>query len=47
MYTIELNLDIRDRGTSTIKDGVKTSIVRGQEKDTTKGIMGRTPLELR
>jgi hypothetical protein len=31
-------------GTSTIKDGVKGNIVSGQEKDTTKGIMGRTPL---
>ena len=28
---------------STIKDGVKASIVSDQEKDTTKGIMGRTP----
>jgi hypothetical protein len=33
---------VQDGGTSTIKDGVKASIVRDQEKDTTKGIMGRT-----
>jgi hypothetical protein len=36
--------EVQDRGTSTIKDGVKASIVTDQEKDTTKGIMGRTPL---
>jgi hypothetical protein len=35
---------VQDRGTSTIKDGVKASIVSDQERDTTKGIMGRTPL---
>jgi hypothetical protein len=29
---------------STIKDGVKASIVSDQEKDMAKGIMGRTPL---
>jgi hypothetical protein len=29
---------------STLKDGVKESIVSDQKKDTTKGIMGRTPL---
>jgi hypothetical protein len=36
--------DVQDRGTSTIKNGVKASIVSDQEKDMTKGIMGRTPL---
>jgi hypothetical protein len=35
---------MQDRGTSTIKNGVKASIVSDQKKDTTKGIMGRTPL---
>jgi hypothetical protein len=29
---------------STRKNGVKASIVIGQQKDTTKGIMGRTTL---
>jgi hypothetical protein len=29
---------------STIKDGVKASIVSDQERDATKGIMGRTLL---
>jgi hypothetical protein len=36
--------DVQDRGTSTIKDGVKARITSNQDKDTTKGIMGRTPL---
>jgi hypothetical protein len=31
------------RSTSTIKDGVKASIVSGQEKDMTEGLMGGTP----
>jgi hypothetical protein len=35
---------VHDRGSSTIKDGAKASIVSDQEKDTIKGIMGRTPL---
>jgi hypothetical protein len=35
---------MRDRGMSTIRDGVKARITSDQEKDTTKGIMGRTPL---
>jgi hypothetical protein len=35
---------VQDRGTSIIKYVVKASIVSDQEKDTTKGIMGRTPL---
>jgi hypothetical protein len=35
---------VYDRGMSTIKDGVKESIVSDRKKDTTKGIMGRTPL---
>jgi hypothetical protein len=35
---------VQDRGTSTIKNGVKVSIVSDQDKDTTKGIMGRTLL---
>jgi hypothetical protein len=35
---------MQDRSTSTIKDGVKASIVSDQEKDTIEGIMGRTPL---
>jgi hypothetical protein len=34
----------QDRGTSTIKNGVKASIVSDQQKDTIKGIMGRTTL---
>jgi hypothetical protein len=36
--------DMKDRGTSTIKDRAKASIVGDQEKDITKGIMGRTLL---
>jgi hypothetical protein len=35
---------VQDRDTSTIKNGVKASIVSDQQKDTTKGIMGRTTL---
>jgi hypothetical protein len=35
---------VQDRGTSTIKDRAKASIVGDQEKDMTKGIMGRTLL---
>jgi hypothetical protein len=35
---------VQDRGTSTIKNGVKASIVSDQQKDTIKGIMGRTTL---
>ena len=35
---------MQDRDTSTIKNGVKASIVSDQQKDTTKGIMGRTTL---
>jgi hypothetical protein len=35
---------MQDRGMSTIRDGVKARITSDQEKDTTKGIMGRTPL---
>jgi uncharacterized protein YwbE len=35
---------VQDRGTSTIKDGVKASIVSDQDKDTAKGMMGRTLL---
>jgi hypothetical protein len=35
---------MRDRGMSTIRDGVKERIPSDQEKNTTKGIMGRTPL---
>jgi hypothetical protein len=35
---------MQNRDTSTIKNGVKASIVSDQQKDTTKGIMGRTTL---
>ena len=35
---------MQDRGMSTIKDGVKASIVSDQDKNTTKVIMGRIPL---
>jgi hypothetical protein len=36
--------DVQDRGTSTIKGRAKACIVGNQEKDMTKGIMGRTLL---
>jgi hypothetical protein len=36
--------DVHDRGMSIIMDGVKASTISDQEKDTTKGIMGRTLL---
>jgi hypothetical protein len=36
--------DVQDRGTSTIKDRAKASIVGDQEKDMTNSIMGRTLL---
>jgi hypothetical protein len=35
---------MQDRGTSTIKYGVKSSILSDQGKETTQGIMCRTPL---
>jgi hypothetical protein len=35
---------MQNRDTSTIKNGVKASIVSDQQKDMTKGIMGRTTL---
>jgi hypothetical protein len=35
---------MQDRGMGTIKDEAKAIIVSDQEKDTTKGIMDRTPL---
>jgi hypothetical protein len=35
---------VQDRSTSKIKGRVKARIASDQEKDTTKGIMGRTPL---
>jgi hypothetical protein len=35
---------MQDREMSTIKNGVKASIVSDQEKDMTKGMMGKTPL---
>jgi hypothetical protein len=38
---------MQDRGMSTIKDGVKASIVSDQEKDTTKGIMGRPKISIK
>jgi hypothetical protein len=36
--------DVQDMSMNTIKDEFKASIVSDQGKDTTKGIIGRTPL---
>jgi hypothetical protein len=35
---------VQNKDTSTIKNGVKASVVSDQQKDTTNGIMGRTTL---